>query len=410
MSRRFPLTAAGLCLAAASPAALCAQIAFGAQATPMFTHADPTPGDSSRSQLRIVAPLLFGTARLFGDRVQVHVMLNGEGWTMRGGQLATGDWGEGFNDKRHPHTWAHELVVTTADLVRLPGGVRWSLTAGKGFAPFGTDDPMSRPALVFPVNHHWSQVLERAVLIGGARMGALTLEGGLFNGDEPERYTQWPRWSRFGDSWSARAFARPRDGLELQASFANIRSPEHRGGAGLRHQKVSVSARFQRRVTLGELYALGEWAYNSEGGFFKYYSGLAEVQLNRGAHRAYLRIERTDRPEETRISNDPFHSVRPHFENSNIGITRWTAVTAGYGMALGPSALPVRIEGIGEAEYLHVTSITGLFDPKTYWGRNDLWMISVALRVAAGARAHRMGRYGAAMDDAMQPTHEHHHF
>ena len=51
---------------------------------------------------------------------------------------------------------------------------RLSLTAGKGFAPFGTDDPMSRPVLRYPVNHHLAQILERAVAIGRSIAGAVT--------------------------------------------------------------------------------------------------------------------------------------------------------------------------------------------------------------------------------------------
>jgi len=141
---------------------LLAQLAWGVQATPLLTRADPVPGGGSSAELRVVAPLLYGTASLAGGRIMLHAMLDGEGWTMAGGELATGNWGEGFIDRRHPHTWAHELIATA-------GGRHWSVSAGKGFAPFGSDDPMSRPAVVYPVNHHWSQVLERAVAIGAVR-------------------------------------------------------------------------------------------------------------------------------------------------------------------------------------------------------------------------------------------------
>ena len=42
-------------------------------------------------------------------------------------------------------------------------GGGFSLSAGKGFAPYGTDDPMSRRMVKFPANHHLSQLLERWV-------------------------------------------------------------------------------------------------------------------------------------------------------------------------------------------------------------------------------------------------------
>jgi len=154
---------------------LLAQVQIGAQAIPMLSHADPIPGGGQLTELRVSQPILFASAAPLGGRLQLHVMLDFEGATMLNGQLATGVFGEGFNDKRHPHTYAHELIASWLDPLRLPG-VRWSLTAGKGFAPFGTDDPMNRPALVYPVNHHWSQILERAVAIAGVRRGAFTLE------------------------------------------------------------------------------------------------------------------------------------------------------------------------------------------------------------------------------------------
>jgi hypothetical protein len=381
------------------PRTLAAQAMFSAQVTPVVTRADPVPGGSSLTELRFTAPLLMGTAACFDGRLRLHVTLDGEGWTMPGGVLATGDFGEGWEDRRHPHTWAHELIVSAIDLARLPGGIHWSLTAGKGFAPFGTDDPMSRPALVYPVNHHWSQILERAVAIVALRRGPVTLEGGVFNGDEPERWDQWPNWSRFGDSWSARALVKPSAAVELQASYAQVKSPENRPGAGPVHDKVSLSARLERPLGSGRIYGLVEWAYNSEAsGFFKYYSGLAEAQWARVRHRVYLRLERTDRPEEERVYGDPFRSIRPHLENSNIGITRWSIATGGYGHGLMPARLPVQVEAIAEVEFARVASLTGLFDPASFYGRTDLWMVNVALRIAAGAPMHRMGRYGITAD------------
>lgn len=376
------------------PGLVLAQIAWGAQATPVVSHADPVPGGGSLTELRVVAPVLFGEVSLAKGFVTIHAMLDGEGWTMPGGELSPGAWGEGFIDRRHPHTWAHELMATA-------GGMHWSISAGKGFAPYGTEDPMSRPAIIYPVNHHFSQILERGVAALAIRWRALGLEGGVFNGDEPETWDEWPNWSRFGDSWSGRLTVRATRGLDLGASYADVKSPEHRQGAGLRHRMLNLSARFERRVRLGDFYALAEWDHVDEGGFFNYYSGLAEGQLTRGRNRVYLRLERTDRPEELRSSGDDFRGIRPHSENSNNGITRWNVVTAGAARRFGVGRLPVRLEAIVEGAFMHVTSITGIFDPTTFYGRNDLSMLSVGLRMSAGDAMHRMGRYGAAMPGAM---------
>ena len=398
-----PRLPCGLALIAAAALALprgplAAQVMFSAQITPVLTRADPAPGGSSLTELRFTMPVLMGTADLLRGRLRLHATLDGEGWTMPGGVLATGDFGEGWEDRRHPHTWAHELLASVTDLVAVPGGLHWSLTAGKGFAPYGTDDPMMRPALVFPVNHHWSQILERALVVVGVRRGPVTLEGAIFNGDEPERWDQWPNWSRFGDSWSARVLVKPSAALELQASLAHVRSPENRAGAGPAQDKVSVSARVERPLGAGRIYGLAEWAYNSEAaGFFKFYSGLAETQWSGGIHRVYLRLERTDRPEDERVFGDPFRTVRPLVESSIIGITRWLVATGGYGRRLLAERLPVHVEGIAEVEYARVSRLTGLFDPASFYGRTDLWMVSVALNITAGAPMHRMmGRYGVA--------------
>ena len=67
----------------------------------------------------------------------------------------------------------------------------------------------------------------------------------------------------------------------------------------------------------------------------------------------------------------------------------------------------LRLEGIVEAAHAHVMSVTGIvFDPALFYGRNDLWVLSVGIRVATGVPVHRMGRYGVAM--AAQSLHEHH--
>ncbi len=386
-------------------AALLAQLVVGGQVVPVFTHADPAAGGPKHSEIRFVAPLVFSTLDLLGTRVRLHAMLNFEGWTMPGGQLGLGTWGEGYVDRRHPHTVAHELMLTYQDVVRAPAGVRWSITGGKGFAPFGTEDPMTRPALAYPVNHHWSQVLERIVVIGALRKGPVTIEAGLFNGDEPEHYTQWPLADRFGDSWSARLTVRPLRGLALSASRARITSPEHRNAAGLDHDLWNVSAEVRRLSRFGMVTALAEWSEADEEGAFQFTSLLGEAQVESSRSRGYVRVERTDRPEERQ--GDLYRSPRPHSENSNFGTTRWFILTAGFGQQLLEWKDRVRLEGIVEAQRLRVTSVTGgIFDPALFYGGNDLWQFSVGVRIAAGERVHRMGRYGVAVD---QPSNEHRH-
>lgn len=368
-----------------------AQIAIGAHAVPVVTRLEPVPGGSSLTEFRVVQSALH--ASLSRGPLRLHGMASLEGLSMRGGHLTPGAWGEGFIDRRHPHTYLHELVASVVNPVRLPGA-DWSLSAGKGFAPFGTDDPMGRPALHFPANHHWSQVLERLVIIGAVRAGPVTLEAALFNGDEPEQPSQFPDVSRFGDSWSVRALANA-GGVEAQLSHARVTSPEHRQGAGLDHYMWNGSARIDRGTGAGRLYALAEMAWTDEEGAFDFGSMLAEAQLAGAGQRGYLRFERTERPEEARLFGDPFRGVRPHNENSNLGTTRWTSVTAGIGRRLPWRFGPIGLEAIAEVMHAHVTRVTGVvFDPASFYGGNDLLAISVGLRIGAGAPMPRMGRYG----------------
>lgn len=379
-------------------------VRLGANAVPVYTLADPVPLGGSLGEVRLVQPAVMAHAGAFSDRLSLLATLNLEGLTMPDGELAPGDWGEGFVDRRHPHTYLHEAVLAYYQPV---GPAVASLSAGKGFAPFGTEDPMSRPILRYPVNHHLAQILERAIAILGLRAGPVLVEGGLFNGDEPERPGQWPRLSRFGDSWSGRVTVTLLRGAELQGSHAEVHSPEHRPGFGLDQSKWSISGRWNGRAGQRPLYGLIEWARTSEEGFFVFYSLLAEGTCDIGRSRLHYRFERTERPEEERTSA-LFRSHRPQVENGILGITRWTIHTAGYSFRLQPwdvaSALPFielsygRMAGVGG----------GLFDVKSFYGKTSFWSLSLGARLSLGMPLHRMGRYGVAQDTANAWWGEHH--
>jgi hypothetical protein len=369
----------------------------------LYTFADPVPRGRSLGEIRLVQTAIMAHAGALANRLQLLATLNLEGLTLPDGELTPGAWGEGFVDRRHPHTYLHELVLWTDDLLGdSDGGARVSLAAGKGFAPFGTDDPMVRPVVRYPVNHHLAQILERAVAIAGVKAGPIAVEAGLFNGDEPERPGQWPRISRFGDSWSGRVTLHPVSQLELQGSYAKVHSPEHRPGSGTDQHKSSISGRWQGPVQGSPVYGLVEWARTSEAeGFFVFHSVLAEGAWTLGRNRLHYRFERTERPEEQRTL-DPFRSVRPHLENSILGTTRWTIHTLGYGFRLGEPVARLGPLPFVELSYGQMTNVGGgLFDAGTFYGRSSFWSLSVGIRLNPGMRMHRMGRYGVAQDTAV---------
>ena len=47
----------------------------------------------------------------YGRALRGRMTLDFEGVTMPAGELALGGWGEGFVDRRHPHTYLHEAMV-----------------------------------------------------------------------------------------------------------------------------------------------------------------------------------------------------------------------------------------------------------------------------------------------------------
>ena len=342
-------------------------------------------------------PLVMLHAAIPAWRLHFVGTLDLEGLTMPDGELAPGDWGEGFVDRRHPHTYAHELLLVADDLIPAMSS-RLSLVAGKGFAPFGTNDPMSRPFVRYPVNHHLAQILERWVAIAAWDKGPITLEAGLFDGDEPERPGQWPRFGgRFGDSWSVRVTLRPATGVELQGSHASVASPEHRPGAGLGQRKWDLSARFARPFAGQPGYLLLEWARTGEAdGFFHFASLLGEAAWSPGPHRLAYRFERTTRPEEERLF-DPFRSERPHLDNQIFGTTRWSVHTVSYALTLRIPQLPLDVAPLAELSAGRVVRLEGLFDPRTFYGKTTFWTVTIGVRLALGMPMHRMGRYGAAL-------------
>lgn len=367
--------------AIALPAQSSFQVTPMAQAVLLGTHADPVPLGGARTEVRVVQPVLMVEARALQGRLRGTATLDFESLTIPGGELTPGAWGEGFVDRRHPHTTVHELNIAAVDLLGgLDGRGRLGVVIGKGFVPFGTDDPMSRPLSRYPVNHHLSQILERAIAVAQYDVSSVTLEGALFNGDEPERPGQWPLLKRadggwrFGDSWSVRATVRSRRGLELQGSRATVHSPEHRPGAGGDAIKSSASVRWHDTPAWGERYLMAEWARTSElARFFVFHSVLVEAMLRQGRW--------------------SLHTLRLATERAAPGRRLQVMLFA---------------EGtLGRVKKLDA----GIFDPVGLYGTTWVRQLSGGVTVGWGMRGHRMGRYGvlagADAGHAMQDMEQH---
>jgi hypothetical protein len=371
-------------------------VSIMAQAIPVVSRADPTATRSAVTEGYLTQPVVMAHASWRSLRGVS--TFNFEGLTLDRGELTTGGYGEGYVDRRHPHAYVHELLLGGESQ---RGGLHGSLFAGRGFAPFGSDDPMVRPFEKYPVNHHLSQVLERVVAVAALRYGPVIAELGTFNGDEPTGPGSSPNFDRFADSWSSRLTLLPLDGGEVSASFASVTSPEVRAGHGLDQYKGSVVARFSRETPTTLRYAMLEWARTDDRDrgvrTTSLYSWLGETAFCARGVILGARLERTDRPEEERLL-DPFRTPRPSSDLANLGVSRWTTITASL------SAPSVRA-GIASARpFIEVARINvvpgnpaGIFNPELRYGARQMWMYSAGVRLRAGSTHDRMGRYGAAL-------------
>jgi hypothetical protein len=364
--------------------------------------------------------------------------LDFEGYTLQRGELNPGVYGEGYIDRRHPHTLVHEMMISAMS----PSAYRWraSLSVGKGFTPYGTDDPMMRPFEKFPVNHHHAQIIERVQVVGAVSIGPpnhrVSVEQAWFNGDEPVGPFTGPQWRRVGDSHATRVTLTPIRDLELQGSQAFVRSPGIIQGGAFDHRQSSVSVRFNRfrdaahdahavngtmtmeppgmAMDVPREYVLMELARTDEGTgarrAFRYTSMLAEALVQRKRWGVAARIERTERPENERLL-DPFRTANGHIDFQIIGVTRWDVATlhvdAPTQSVLGRAAsrhprvwLPMLTPFVeADASRARAMRTPAVFVPRDVYGANTLWTLTVGARISGGAMRSRMGRYGV-MDGA----------
>jgi hypothetical protein len=232
------------------------------------------------------------------------------------------------------------------------------------------------------------------------------LEAATFNGDEPTAAGSWPNMSNFGDSWATRLIV-GRDVLQVSGSYAFVRSPENRNRQALDQRKAHASIKWDLARGEQRFSGLAEWAQSEEksASVFRFSSWLAEGQLQLMPWAAALRLERTDRPEEDRTS-DPFRTARPASDLTLSGITRWdvTTVTASRAFAVRRIRTTPFIETSLSRPH---ASATAAFQPRSFYGSDNLWMVSVGARVSFGASHEGMGYYG--VRQSLMTTHNHHH-
>jgi hypothetical protein len=372
---------------------------IGAQGIGVLTRESPALGGREITEGYLTQPAIMAQLDPWNELLSLKGTLNLEGATLKRGELTAGIVGEGYIDRRHPHTYLHELVLSSAKRFGAGATSGVSISVGKGFAPFGTDDPMARPFEKYPINHHLAQILERVIAIGALRAGPWMLEGGAFNGDEPTGPRDTPNRNRYWDSWSGRITFVPWKQAELQTSYARVKSPENPDGGGADQRKQNASVRLEDPQHTG--YALFEWArtgdYIGSARSFTFTSLLAETSASYDRLSGALRIESTERPDEPRLV-DPFRTQIPSTDLSIAGRSRWTIVTARVAASvLNPGVLSA--EPFVELARAHVSETLrpSGFNPQQFYGSDRIWSFSVGIKVALGMSHMRMGRYGVAI-------------
>lgn len=402
-------------LHAQAPAAPDRQAELGAMAIGALTTASPAIANRRLTEGYLTQPNLMGAITAWRGRVgalRATGTLNFEGYTLERGELNAGMYGEGYIDRRHPHTLVHETMLTAAT----PSTSWWqaSLSGGKGFTPYGTDDPMMRMFVKYPVNHHHAQIIERVQVLGAVRIGttrSLVIEHGRFNGDEPLGPFTGPRWSRFGDSHTTRLTVFPANHLEVQASHAFVESPGLVQGGAFDHVQSSASLRYGGDSPHMLFLEAARTDEALEGrAVFRFNSVLAEGRTGWRGWSLAARAERTERPEGSRLL-DLFRTQTGHFDVQIVGVTRWhvgTVQLAAPAFARKAARLAPFLEmGVAHAK---ARTNPAVFVPRDFYGAATQWSFTVGARLHAGTMRTRMGRYGV-LDPALgrlrSPTHSH---
>ena len=370
------------------------RLALMGQVFPIVTLAEPFDPDAwlHDREVYLTQPAVMFDLASPGRRFSLRTTLDLEQATQPDGEITLGGWGEGFIDRRHPHTVLHELMASWNVSAR--GGTLLSLSAGKGFAPYGTEDPMGRPVVKYPTNHHLSQILERWTVNGVvSHPTGWSLELGIFGGEEPHDAYDLGNIESFGDSWSARIIHRPGEGMErpweVSASFASV--AEAHGDKRETTHLANGYLRYQRSGVYGLVEASRSWTEEGPG----YWSVLAEAKTIAGIHEPYARVELATRPEMHRLGTPETPEYYRYEPGAHAdGATRWFIAALGYGMTPQTSGF-LSTRPFVEVQYHRLASEGAGVDPMTLFGRRGLWAVSAGFRIYLGGGAMRMGSYGA---------------
>jgi hypothetical protein len=227
-------------------------------------------------EMGFLSGMVMGAARRTvgeGDALTLRGMLSPDPFMGKRGYpllLAAGETADGETplvDRQHPHDLFMELSATYSHALDGAGSV--FVYAGlPGEPAFGPPAFMHRPAAMTspeaPITHHWldSTHITFGVLTAGWVSGEWKLEASQFTGREPDedRYDiEQPRM----DSTSLRASWNPGENWALQASWADLESPEQLEPE-VDEERLSASVLFTRAREAGRSWsATVAWGYKN---------------------------------------------------------------------------------------------------------------------------------------------------
>jgi hypothetical protein len=255
--------------------------------------------------------------------------------------LAAGETADGIEtlvDRQHPHDLFMELSASYSR--SLGAGQSVFVYAGlPGEPAFGPPAFMHRPAAEpnpeAPITHHWldSTHISFGVLTAGYVNDNLKIEASRFRGREPDQ-DRYDIETGDLDSTAVRLSWNPSDNLALQASWADVISPEQLE-PDVDVVKWSASALYTQSFGDNTLSLSGAFARkdNSEGVVLDAWLGEAALQLN-ADWTLFSRIEAIETDELGLIHHGPIEEVA----RATIGVSRDFRLSDNLVMAIGASA------------------------------------------------------------------------
>ena len=256
--------------------------------------------------------------------------------------LAAGETADGVEtlvDRQHPHDFfmelsaSYSLALSDKDSVFVYGGL-------PGEPTFGPPAFMHRPAAMAspeaPITHHWldSTHITFGVLTAGWVHDNLKLEASRFRGREPDQ-DRWDIETGELDSTAVRLSWNPTSNWSLQASWADVTSPEQLE-PDVDVTKYSASALYTGQFEGGEVSFTGAFARkeSSEDVTLDAWLGEASYKPGNGPWTIFSRIEAIETDE---LGDHGHHGEVENVMRASLGASHDFRLSDSVVMALGAS-------------------------------------------------------------------------